>query len=70
MRAPPPPMRHEASNVLAVGPAEAARITGVGRTTIYEAIGAGELKSIKIRTRRLITIEALHAWLLSHEAPS
>ena len=34
--------------VLAVAPAEAARLAGVGRTTIYEAIGAGALKSVKI----------------------
>ena len=53
--------------VLAVAPAEAARLTGVGRTTIYEAIGAGALKSVKIGKRRLITIEALRAWLLAHE---
>jgi excisionase family DNA binding protein len=70
MPARPPPMRHEASKVLAVAPAEAARLTGVGRTTIYEAIGAGALRSVKIGKRRLITIEALHAWLLSHEALS
>jgi excisionase family DNA binding protein len=58
------------AGVLAVAPAEAARLTGVGRTTIYEAIGARALKSIKIGKRRLITIEALRAWLLSHEAES
>jgi excisionase family DNA binding protein len=56
------------ADVLAVGPAEAARLTGVGRTTIYQAIGAGALSSIKIGTRRLITIEALRTWLSSHEA--
>ena len=53
--------------VLAVAPAEAARLAGVGRTTIYEAIGAGALRSVKIGKRRLITIEALKAWLLAHE---
>jgi excisionase family DNA binding protein len=58
------------AGVLAVGPAEAARLTGVGRTTIYEAISARALRSIKIGQRRLITIEALRAWLLSHEALS
>ena len=57
------------AGVLAVSPAEAARLTGVGRTTIYEAIGAGALKSIKIGKRRLITIEGLKAWLLAHEVP-
>lgn len=55
------------AGVLAVAPAEAARLAGVGRTTIYEAIGAGVLKSVKIGKRRLITIEALRAWLLAHE---
>lgn len=52
---------------LAVAPAEAARLAGVGRTTIYEAIGAGALRSVKIGKRRLITMEALRAWLLAHE---
>ena len=53
--------------VLAVTPDEAARLAGVGRTTLYAAIGAGALRSIKIGKRRLITIEALRAWLLAHE---
>ena len=52
---------------LAVSPAEAARLSGLGRTTIYDALGSGALKSIKIGKRRLITIEALRAWLLAHE---
>ncbi len=53
---------------LAVSPGEAARLAGLGRTTIYFALGSGALKSIKIGKRRLITIEALRGWLLSHEA--
>ena len=57
----------DSADVLAVAPAEAARLAGVGRTTIYEAIGAGALRSVKIGKRRLITIEALRAWLLAHE---
>lgn len=53
--------------VLAVSPGEAARLSGLGRTTIYNALGSGALKSIKIGKRRLIAIEALRAWLLAHE---
>lgn len=53
--------------VLAVPPGEAARMAGVGRTTLYAAIGSGGLKSIKIGKRRLIAVEALRAWLLAHE---
>lgn len=53
---------------LAVSPAEAARLTGIGRTTLYEALGSGALRSLKIGKRRLITIEALKAWLAAAEA--
>ena len=52
---------------LAVSPGEAARISGLGRTTLYEAIGSGALRSLKIGKRRLITIEALKEWLAAAE---
>jgi excisionase family DNA binding protein len=52
---------------LAVSPGEAARLAGLGRTTIYEALGSGDLKSMKIGKRRLITVAALRDWLSSHE---
>jgi excisionase family DNA binding protein len=52
---------------LAVSPAEAARLAGLGRTSIYSALGSGALKSLKIGKRRLIAVEAMRAWLLSHE---
>jgi excisionase family DNA binding protein len=58
---------HPHPEPLAVSPAEAARLAGLGRTSIYSALGSGALKSIKIGKRRLIAIEALRAWLLSHE---
>ena len=48
---------------LAVSPAEAARLAGIGKTTIYEAIGSGALRSLKIGKRRLILIVSLRAWL-------
>lgn len=48
---------------LAVSTSEAARLTGIGRTTLYEAIGSGALRSLKIGKRRLITVEALRDWL-------
>ena len=41
----------------------AARMAGVGKTTIYEAIGSGALPSLKIGKRRLILIVSLKAWL-------
>lgn len=53
---------------LAVSPAEAARRSGLGRTTIFAAIKDGDLKSIKIGARRLIMVDSLKTWLTSHEA--
>jgi len=53
---------------IAVSPAEAARLAGVGRTTLYAALGGGGLSSFKIGKRRLITIDALRDWLRSHGA--
>jgi excisionase family DNA binding protein len=61
------PPSHPKAEPLAVSPAEAARLAGVGRTSIYCALGSGALKSLKIGKRWLITIEGLRAWLMSHE---
>lgn len=60
-----PPNAHQSANDLrlAVSPTEAARLVGVGRTTVYAALGSGALTSLKIGKRRLITIEALKNWL-------
>ena len=52
---------------IAVSPNEAARLSGVGRTTLYAALSSGELRSIKIGTRRLIMVDAIREWLLHHE---
>lgn len=52
---------------IAVSPNEAARLIGIGRTTLYAALSSGALRSAKIGKRRLITIEALKQWLASCE---
>lgn len=59
------PARHQ---VLALSPADAARVAGVGRTTLYIALGSGELKSFRYGRRRLIRVESLNAWLERLEA--
>ncbi len=57
----------QAAQIIAVSPNEAARLCSIGRTTLYSALSSGDLKSVKIGTRRLITIDALRAWLRKNE---
>jgi excisionase family DNA binding protein len=55
---------------IAVSPAEAARLAGIGRTTIYAAISSGSLSSLKVGKRRLIAVATLRAWLQAHQVAS
>ena len=48
---------------LAASVSEAARISGVGRTQLYEEMADGELPSCKVGKRRIILIEDLRDWL-------
>ena len=52
---------------LAIAPDVAAKIAGVGRTTIYASIASGDLRSLKIGNRRLIMVEWIREWLISAE---
>jgi excisionase family DNA binding protein len=62
-----PELITQVAQVIAVSPNEAARLCSIGRTTLYAALSSGELKSIKIGTRRLITLDALRDWLKRNE---
>lgn len=62
-----PELINQAAQILAVSPNEAARICSIGRTTLYAALSSGELESVKIGTRRLITLDALRDWLKRNE---
>jgi excisionase family DNA binding protein len=53
----------DASHRLAVAPADAARMLGLGKTKLYELMAINEITSIKIGTRRLIRISAIEAFL-------
>lgn len=64
-----PELISQAAQILAVSPNEAARLCSIGRTTLYAALSSGELKSVKIGTRRLITLDALRDWLKRNEQP-
>jgi hypothetical protein len=40
-------------------------ISGMGRSSVYEALGRGDLRAIKLGVRTLIDVEAGLAWLAS-----
>ena len=44
---------------------EASKRSGLGRTSIYGAIGRGELKVKKLGRRSLILVDDLKAWIVA-----
>lgn len=50
-------------NRIAYRPEEVAKLTGLGRTTVFEEIRTGSLESVKVGRARLITTAALNRWL-------
>jgi len=44
---------------LAYSPAEAEQLLGIGHSLLYELIGSGKLRSIKVGGRRLIPASAI-----------
>ena len=40
-------------------------LSGMGRSTVYEALGRGDLRAIKVGTRTLIDVQHGLAWLAS-----
>ncbi len=53
---------------IAVSPGKAARLAGLGRTKLYQALNAGVLPSCKIGSRRLNRVAEIEAWLKRLEA--
>jgi len=48
---------------LAYSVKEVRKLTGVGNTTLYRAIGSKELRAVKHDHKTLILAKDLHAWL-------
>lgn len=48
---------------LAISAAEAARLLGVSRPTIYQYIGRDDFPSFKLGSRVLISVSGLQAWV-------
>jgi len=49
---------------------DACRASGLGKTTIYAAIRAGELEVLKVGDRTLLEPEELRRWLASKRQPA
>jgi hypothetical protein len=59
----PPVAVHSAPDAVTTTVLGACRMTGFGRTSINELIKSGELESVKVIGRRLITIKSIHAMI-------
>ncbi|WP_459762150.1 helix-turn-helix domain-containing protein [Methylobacterium sp. CM6257] len=51
------------NTVLSYGIAEAVKVSGVGRSFLYEQIKSGRLKARKLGRRTLILADDLQSWL-------
>lgn len=48
---------------LAISAAEAARLLGVSRPTVYQYIGRADFPSFKLGNRTLVSVEGLREWV-------
>jgi excisionase family DNA binding protein len=53
------------SNILSMTIADAVKASGIGRTSLYELIGAGKIDACKAGNRTLIPADSLRAYLAS-----
>jgi len=61
-------MEQEVSqNPISVSVRTAVRLSGLGRTRLYEAIGRGEIASVRIGRRRLVLFDSLRRFLNGRE---
>lgn len=54
---------------LTVRIADATQMLGIGRSKLYELIGAGEVETIKLGTATLIVVESIHALVERRRGP-
>ena len=56
--------------MIALSIAAASKETGLGRTSIYKAVAAGELRSLLVGSRRLLLVTDLTEWLTAQRVPN
>lgn len=64
----PPAKEPEPTRPLAYNFKDAAKVTGLGVSTLEREVRAGRLKKIRVRSRVLITDEELRRYLAEHAA--
>lgn len=64
-----PPMSDDGA-VIAFTVKDACRLSGLGRSTLYELVRAGEVKASKIGRRTLIDADSLRQAIARHRVPA
>ncbi|MBF9150386.1 helix-turn-helix domain-containing protein [Novosphingobium jiangmenense] len=62
--------RTNGAEPLAVRIPDAVRMTGIGRSKLYQLIASGELETVKIGRCTLITLDALKGLLANAQSPN
>lgn len=62
--------RTNGAEPLAVRIPDAVRMTGIGRSKLYQLIASGELETVKIGRCTLITLDALKSLLANAQSPN
>jgi excisionase family DNA binding protein len=60
--------KKQSQNPISVSVRTATRLSGLGRTRVYEAIARGEIASIRIGRRRLINFASLKTFLTARDS--
>lgn len=66
----PKATRSNGAEPLAVRIPDAVRMTGIGRSKLYELIASGDLETIKVGRCTLVTVDAIKAFLAKARADS
>lgn len=54
---------------ISVRVSDAARMTGMGRSTIYELIASGDIEAAKVGRATLIMVESIRSFLIANRKP-
>ena len=53
---------------ITISVADAMSATGLGKTSMYELLNDGSIRSFKVGKKRLVILESIHEWIANMES--